>query len=273
MKRFLGEERVEDFNVDPKVTPKTDEDDTTNDDDYSKMTVPQLKELLLSKGLKLTGKKDALIERLVESSSSPKVKKDPTPPGDDKERLSSMDSPTLKIQARGLVFVGSRMGDCSLLAFSLNEPTQLVPKDSDNVKDDDDDKDTKNAGGKRKPEAKIMPDALTSIISGGGPMRKYPRRSDAPTIKVDDSDNDENNVIDHTHKNGTGTLTEEDILRLEEEELYRDDDDDHVDGAPTIISSYREDGDSLDDDDDNNNFASARPDYDDTFMIPPSSSC
>ena len=277
MKRYLGEERVNDemegdVIVDSKLTAKTeDEAATTNDDDYSNMnysnmTVPQLKELLRSKGLKLTGKKkNELIERLV-SSSSPTVNADPMR-GNDKERLSSRDSPTSKIQVRGLVFVGSRMGDCSLLAFSLNKPTQLVPKDPVDEYDVDDDDVTKNTGGKRKPEAKMMPDALSSIISGGGPMRKHPRRSDTPTIKVDDTDDEKKNVDDHTHENGTGTLTEEEILRLEEEELYRDDDDDAVDGAPTIISSYREDGDSLDDDDDNNHYASAHLDYDDTFMI------
>jgi hypothetical protein len=37
------------------------------DMDYSKMTVPQLKELLKEKGLKVSGKKDELIARLKSS--------------------------------------------------------------------------------------------------------------------------------------------------------------------------------------------------------------
>ena len=38
-----------------------------NDADYSKMTVTELKDLLRSKGLKVTGKKNELIERLESS--------------------------------------------------------------------------------------------------------------------------------------------------------------------------------------------------------------
>lgn len=50
----------------PQPTP-TKGESINNDMDYSKMTVPQLKELLKEKGLKVSGKKDELIARLKSS--------------------------------------------------------------------------------------------------------------------------------------------------------------------------------------------------------------
>jgi hypothetical protein len=112
--------------------------------------------------------------------------------------------------------------------------------------------------GKRKPEEKARPDAWSSMSSGamnGGkdePTRKHPRRDDAQAVEILDDDNDDDDdddVADHTHDHRSATLTEDEILRLEEEELYCVDDD-FVDGAaPSIISSCREDGDAFYDDD------------------------
>ncbi|KAL3775848.1 hypothetical protein ACHAW5_010006 [Stephanodiscus triporus] len=183
------------------------------------------------------------------------VKEDPTPDNDDvvstyyKERTSYRGG-LPKILSRGLVFVGSRMGDCSLLAFSLNEPTRLVLTDA-----------VDNDGGamkrKRKTEETAWPDAWSSMSSGAAgngisePMMKQPRCDNGQAVEIldEDENDDDADVVDHSCDNNSTTLTEDEVLRLEEEELYRVDDE-IVDGtAPSIISSCCEEGDAFDDED------------------------
>ena len=128
-----------------------------------------------------------------------------------------------KIQARGLVFVGSRMGDCTLLAFSMNEAIRLVVTDVDAA-------DNESSGGDKR---KSSGDNDTKV-KPGEPMKKIPRHEDDEKI-VDISDGDDNGDAN------VSTLTAEEILRLEEEELYRDEDDDDNVAAPSIVSSSQVD--------------------------------
>lgn len=104
-----------------------------------------------------------------------------------KEEESSMSNP--EIQARGLLFIGSRMGDCSLIAFSINDPTPLLHSDND------DEESSKLEDGKRK---------LTTKTS------RPNKRS-----KESDQSGDEKQT----------NVTANEILDQEEEELYRESDD------------------------------------------------
>lgn len=143
-----------------------------------------------------------------------------------------------KIQARGLVFIGSRMGDCTLLAFSMSEPTRLVVVDVDG----EDDKSAFKQEARRK-----LPESSGSI-SAEGPARKIQKLKDRgePEEASDDATGN-NPTIGYAE--ASPPLTEEEILRLEEEELYRDDDEGVTNGAvPSIVSSLDEE----DDDDDAN---------------------
>ena len=149
-----------------------------------------------------------------------------------------------KVKAKGLVFVGSRMGDCTLLAFSMNEPIPLV------VTDVDADDDGTNIGDKRKSDdKKVKPDAQSSL-SIGEPKQKHPRineETSSDVVEILDDDNAENGE----GQVAPSSLTHEEILRLEEEELYRDDETTDEAVAPSIVSSsnvdseedsYAEDG-------------------------------
>lgn len=93
-----------------------------------------------------------------------------------------------EIQARGLLFIGSRMGDCTLLAFSMDKPTLLIaPSVNEN-------KGSALESGKRKLE--------TNSSSSESNKRS----------RDDDKAGDENQ----------NTTAEIDILQQEEEDLYRD---------------------------------------------------
>mmetsp|Transcript_23882 Transcript_23882/g.50043 ORF Transcript_23882/g.50043 Transcript_23882/m.50043 type:complete len:2077 (-) Transcript_23882:3538-9768(-) len=128
-----------------------------------------------------------------------------------------------KIQARGIVFVGSRMGDCSLLAFSTNEPIRLTMTDVDKEFE---------LQGKRKLNG-AHPDTSSSMSE---PFSKHSKLeiSDTSEVATPKSATDDENQT---------ALSNEEILRLEEEELYR------IDGegfqidetAHNIVSPTRED--------------------------------
>jgi hypothetical protein len=179
--------------------------------------------------------------------------------------------PSPKIQARGLIFVGSRMGDCTLLAFSMNDPIQLVATDDIDIDVDGSEK----AGGNLQPDAKVIPYTQSSMPSGGldsgEPLRKQPRLEMSQVVKILDDEVEDNNDADNSNAHGQNTdqleasaaLSREEILRLEEEELYRMDDDDDC-AAPSIISSYNEDSDALDNEEIN---ADGNGDGDDTPRI------
>ena len=110
-----------------------------------------------------------------------------------------------EIQARGLMFIGSRMGDCTLLAFSINNPTLLIASSVDANKES-----AMLESGKRKLETN-----MTSSESN--------KRS-----KDDDKPGDENQ----------NAMAEIDILQQEEEDLYRDDDEiDKNASSPSIVSN------------------------------------
>jgi len=136
------------------------------------------------------------------------------------------------IQTRGLVFVGSRMGDCTLLAFSMNKPIRLVVTDVDAEEDDDD---NTNSGDKRKLDDK-KPDTTSSLATSGEPKKKQPRLDEEDVVEILDDDAQESSRM------SAAALAREEILRLEEEELYRDDDDDD-DGvaSPSVISASNAD--------------------------------
>ena len=158
--------------------------------------------------------------------------------------------PSPKVQARGLIFVGSRMGDCTLLAFSMNEPIRLVATDEDIYV---------GAEGARKSVGIIKSEekVISSMLAGGSgtsePVRKQPRIEKSQAVKILDDDIEEEDATDISLVHGqitdkskeSAALTRDEILRLEEEELYRMDDID--DGAaPSIVSSYNDDSDALD---------------------------
>ena len=138
-----------------------------------------------------------------------------------------------KKQANGMVFVGSRMGDCTLLGFSINEPIRLVVTDVDA-----EDGQAKEKKRKTKDE-KVKPDAQSSLSIGAPePKKKQPR--------LDEEESDVVEVVDDDEvKNGGVTaaaLAREEILRLEEEELYRDDEGEDGDAAsPSIVSASNAD--------------------------------
>ena len=172
---------------------------------------------------------------------------------DDLVSNSSIRKSSPKIQARGLIFVGSRMGDCTLLAFSMNEPIRLVATDDVDIGEGRAEKD----GGKLLLDAKVIPYNQSSMSSGGldsgEPLRKQPRLETNQVVKILDDETSDNNDADNSNAHGQNTVQEvarpalsrDEILRLEEEELYRMDDDDDV-AAPSIISSYNEDSDAPD---------------------------
>lgn len=126
------------------------------------------------------------------------------------------------VATKGMFFVGSRMGDCTLLAFEMNEPTCLIVTDVDSLE---------NRSGKRKSDS-LNPDTANSTSE---PTQKQ--------LKLEEVDTLENE--------GEQTLTEEDILRLEEEELYRDDSVIADTTAPSLVSPSRTDIDASDANDDN----------------------
>eukprot|EP00956_Cyclotella_meneghiniana_P000420 scaffold493_cov74-Cyclotella_meneghiniana.AAC.3 len=125
---------------------------------------------------------------------------------DSKDQLSGPN-----IAAKGMFFVGSRMGDCTLLAFEMNEPTCLIVTD---VED--------GSGTKRK---------LDSLNSDNSNSTPEPTQKQLKLEEVDTLENEGNKK----------TLTKEDILRLEEEELYRDDSVIVDTTAPNLVSPSRTD--------------------------------
>ncbi|KAL7519594.1 hypothetical protein ACHAWX_004354 [Stephanocyclus meneghinianus] len=147
------------------------------------------------------------------------------------EDVSSGDiMPDQNIASTGLVFVGSRMGDCTLLAFAVNKPKRLIVTDVDA---------SENEKVKRKIDA-IRPDNVSSMSE---PIQKQLKPDDSDVEKIPEDENDDS--VDN--------LTEEDILRLEEEELYRDDDVSRmgVDTmAPSLVSPSRTDSDEYDEKED-----------------------
>ena len=120
--------------------------------------------------------------------------------------------------SKGLIFVGSRMGDCTLLTFALNKPTRLVVTDVDAVE---------NENGKRKLEG-ANPDGASSISQAAIKHLK----TEVSTVDIVET------------PGGEQTLSREDILRLEEEELYRDDTTGVDTTAPSIVSPSRTDEES-----------------------------
>lgn len=131
-----------------------------------------------------------------------------------KETISKESVSGPKIRSRGLIFAGSRMGDCSLLAFSLNVPIHLVITDVD----------SETGAGKRKLGGS-RPEQLSSMPE---PAQKQLKKEESETVAVTETDRE---------------LTEEEMLLLEEEELYREDPKDNsVDAtAPSLVSPSRTD--------------------------------
>lgn len=175
--------------------------------------------------------------------------------------------PSPKIQARGLIFVGSRMGDCTLLAFSMNEPIRLIATSDIDIGEEGADKSV----GILKSD--VIPNFQSSMSAGGfgsgEPMRKQPRIEKKQIAKIlddevgDSYDSDSSQVHGHTDQSEASVViigssiepTRDEILRREEEELYRMED--INDGAaPSIISSYNDENEEVnefgntDDDDD-----------------------
>jgi hypothetical protein len=117
----------------------------------------------------------------------------------EKEEGNNMPDP--EIQASGLLFLGSRMGDCTLLAFSMNKPTLLIASSLD-----ENEESSMFASGKRKLET---------------------NKSGSESNKRNKEDDNENKVT-----------TEIDILQQEEEDLYRDTDEiDNNATSSSIVSN------------------------------------
>lgn len=216
----------------PIAAAKEEEEE---EEDFSSMTVTQLKAKLKKFALPVSGRKQELIDRLKEYVTistkkeeeiimAQKTKVDAVVSSSDGRPLSS--GP--RIRGRGLIFVGSRMGDCTLLAFSMKCPVRLVDLTEDNV---DGDENIGGGGDKRK--------SKPEHIASGEPVRKQPKLEGSKVVEVLDEDN-----------GGTANQvspTEEEILSLEEEELYRTDDEDVAAAAPSVVSSSQIDSDEYDD--------------------------
>jgi len=120
------------------------------------------------------------------------------------EKEEGNNVPDPEIQASGLLFLGSRMGDCTLLAFSMNIPTLLITSGLD-----ENEESSMFESGKRKFEA-------NKSVSGSNRSNKR---------------NKDNNKSGDENENVTAEI---DILQLEEEDLYRDTDE--VDNNATSFS-------------------------------------
>lgn len=119
------------------------------------------------------------------------------------------DGTDLEIQTRGLLFIGSRMGDCTLLAFSINKPSLLIASSVD-LKEES----TMQEGGKRKLETNTS-------------------TSDSNKRSRDGDEAGEENQ---------SKMAEIDILQQEEEELYRDSDEsDKIAASCSIVSNEESD--------------------------------
>ncbi|KAL7472752.1 hypothetical protein ACHAXS_013124 [Conticribra weissflogii] len=134
-----------------------------------------------------------------------------------------------QIQARGIVFVGSRMGDCSLLAFSTNEPIRLTITDVDN--------ETEQHGKRKLDDA--HPDISGSMSEK---LSKHSKLNNSDTSEVatpSDAMNDESH----------SPLSNEELLRFEEEELYRMDGEDfQIDETiQNVVSPTREESEEEED--------------------------
>eukprot|EP00986_Skeletonema_menzelii_P014222 scaffold9116_cov148-Skeletonema_menzelii.AAC.12 len=110
-----------------------------------------------------------------------------------------------EIQARGLLFIGSRMGDCTLLAFSINKPTLLIASNVDEKKE-------------------------SAMLEGG--KRKLERNNSSSESNKRSRDGDK---AGGENKN---KMAEIDILQQEEEDLYRDSDEsDKIAASSSIVSN------------------------------------
>ncbi|KAL9181780.1 hypothetical protein ACHAXT_012123 [Thalassiosira profunda] len=123
-------------------------------------------------------------------------------------------------RTRGLAFVGSRMGDCTLLAYAMDGPVRLAGAA------------TVDEGGARTSEDGAKP---ADAGAKDGPARKRPKREGGHAAPAgDDDDGGQLQAINSPQP------TEEEILRREEEELYRDDD---GGASPSVVSASRGDSD------------------------------
>jgi cleavage and polyadenylation specificity factor subunit 1 len=146
-------------------------------------------------------------------------KKEEENPSEEKEELSGPD-----IASKGLIFAGSRMGDCTLLAFAMNEPTRLIVTDVDA---------SENENGKRKLDD-ANPDSAGSMVEH---TQKQLKTNDSEAVETLDNDDNQRE------------LSKEDILRMEEEELYRDDTAGVDTTAPSLVSPSRTESDESDEKD------------------------
>eukprot|EP00804_Cyclotella_cryptica_P003221 CCRYP_010466-RB/>CCRYP_010466-RB protein AED:0.02 eAED:0.02 QI:564/1/1/1/1/0.5/4/1654/1402 len=165
----------------------------------------------------------------VKGGLGPKKEEEGTPSAKVEEVTSRDITSDESIASKGLVFVGSRMGDCTLLAFAMNKATRLLVTDVDA---------SENENVKRK-IAVLHPDYVSSVSE---PIQKQ--------VKTEDSDAVE--ILEDENEDSANILSEEDILRLEEEELYRDDVSpvgaDTM--APSLVSPSRTDSDEYDEKED-----------------------
>ncbi|EED93331.1 predicted protein [Thalassiosira pseudonana CCMP1335] len=97
-----------------------------------------------------------------------------------KETISKESVSGPKIRSRGLIFAGSRMGDCSLLAFSLNVPIHLVITDVD----------SETGAGKRKLGGS-RPEQLSSMPE---PAQKQLKKEEISPSRTDSEDGEEDIV-------------------------------------------------------------------------------
>ena len=142
--------------------------------------------------------------------------------GDNREdRGLSKNNKDRMICVRGLAFVGSRMGDCTLLAFSMDKPTSLVPAKAMNGVD----------CVKKEEGVAAGPDNSSSAV-----QRAKLEEGEAGATEETTSGASNGASNGTAHGDLATPMTLEEMLREEEEALYHTDDEDMDANTPHAVS-------------------------------------
>lgn len=121
----------------------------------------------------------------------------------------------------GLVFAGSRMGDSTLLMYNLKEHVKLIPYETDEMKNKDSDDGTKGSLKRKREPVKSENDSSSSSKDSKDTTEESQMNAKRTDILKSDNETHTREVSDDEDGNKKPqALSEEDILRQEEEELY-----------------------------------------------------